>query len=172
MGKNYTKLFYEILNTPIIVTMPDDLWRFFIELMLVVDDKGVLPSNGDIGFQLRRTEEEVGELLNRLVTSRGCNGFIGKWGDGTRVFDYYYIQNQRYKSESRSLSVGKRLEIFAYYNYRCVYCGAKAEQVDHVMPVSQGGSDDITNLVAACTKCNMKKGGRTPEQADMGYYDG
>lgn len=39
----------------------------------------------------------------------------------------------------------------------CAYCGGHANEVDHVIPVSQGGSHNITNLVACCTNCNRQK---------------
>jgi len=53
---------------------------------------------------------------------------------------------------------------------RCVYCGWSGGDygqwlvADHVVPVCQGGTDDVDNLVLACNSCNSRKGGRTPEQ--------
>jgi len=53
-------------------------------------------------------------------------------------------------------------------NYECQYCGTKqALTIDHVMPRSRGGRDEWTNVVAACQKCNIKKGSKTPEEANM-----
>jgi 5-methylcytosine-specific restriction endonuclease McrA len=55
--------------------------------------------------------------------------------------------------------------------YLCQYCGDqfphKELTLDHVMPVSRGGPKSWKNLVAACHKCNHKKGNRTPEEANM-----
>jgi len=43
----------------------------------------------------------------------------------------------------------------------CQYCGAEdATTVDHVIPISKGGTDEPDNLVAACTRCNYSKGNR------------
>lgn len=39
----------------------------------------------------------------------------------------------------------------------CQYCGAPATEVDHVKPVSRGGTHDLNNLVASCKKCNAEK---------------
>lgn len=55
---------------------------------------------------------------------------------------------------------------------RCVYCGhafgdQETRALDHVVPVCQGGTGDISNIVPACWGCNTRKGGRTPEQAGM-----
>lgn len=41
-------------------------------------------------------------------------------------------------------------------------CGRPAEHVDHLMPVSWGGSSDASNLRAACARCNLRKGARPP----------
>jgi 5-methylcytosine-specific restriction endonuclease McrA len=51
---------------------------------------------------------------------------------------------------------------------RCQYCNGRDRlTIDHVMPKSRGGKDTWENLVAACTRCNNRKGNRTPEEANM-----
>jgi hypothetical protein len=47
----------------------------------------------------------------------------------------------------------------------CHYCrGLWPNEVDHVQPVSRGGTDDRENLVAACHRCNWEKLDFTPEE--------
>jgi 5-methylcytosine-specific restriction endonuclease McrA len=41
--------------------------------------------------------------------------------------------------------------------FRCAYCGAKADTVDHVVPRSRGGEHTWENCVAACSTCNHRK---------------
>jgi len=57
-----------------------------------------------------------------------------------------------------------RFEIFKRDSFTCQYCGAKAPDVilecDHIEPVSQGGTNDILNLIASCFDCNRGKGKR------------
>lgn len=64
-----------------------------------------------------------------------------------------------------------RRNIFARDRSRCQYCGAKFPtselSLDHVIPRSRGGEVSWTNIVCACVKCNVKKGGRTPKEAHM-----
>lgn len=52
---------------------------------------------------------------------------------------------------------------------RCQYCGTTKGPmtVDHVIPKWLGGKDTWKNLICACTRCNNRKGDRTPEQAGM-----
>jgi len=47
---------------------------------------------------------------------------------------------------------------------RCQYCGDAASVFDHILPKSQGGTNTLTNLAAACRSCNSAKGPRTPQQ--------
>jgi 5-methylcytosine-specific restriction endonuclease McrA len=51
----------------------------------------------------------------------------------------------------------------------CQYCHYRGEglTLDHVNPRSRGGKDTWENLVAACIKCNIQKGNRTPKEANM-----
>lgn len=42
--------------------------------------------------------------------------------------------------------------------HRCAYCPKRADTVDHVVPRSRGGQHVWTNVVAACCRCNHKKG--------------
>ena len=49
----------------------------------------------------------------------------------------------------------------------CVYCGGRADTIDHVLPRSRGGGDTWFNLVAACQPCNNLKGDRTPAEAGI-----
>lgn len=42
---------------------------------------------------------------------------------------------------------------------KCVACSSKEElQIDHVVPVSRGGSDSVENLQLLCRTCNQKRG--------------
>lgn len=62
-----------------------------------------------------------------------------------------------------------RPEVFTRDGYRCQYCGRETRELtlDHVVPRSQGGGHSWENVVSACKLCNRRKGGRTPEQANM-----
>lgn len=50
---------------------------------------------------------------------------------------------------------------------RCAYCEKKLKQdyhVDHIVPISKGGSNNKRNLAISCVECNLKKGSKTPEE--------
>ncbi|HEY1668600.1 MAG TPA: HNH endonuclease signature motif containing protein [Trebonia sp.] len=67
------------------------------------------------------------------------------------------------------MAISKRLryEVLRRDGYACRYCGAKAPgvelAVDHVVPKALGGTDDPSNLVAACAACNSGKTSSSPD---------
>ena len=58
-----------------------------------------------------------------------------------------------------------RFEVFKRDKFTCTYCGRKAPdvvlEVDHIIPVAEGGKNDIMNLTTSCRDCNRGKGKRT-----------
>ena len=60
-------------------------------------------------------------------------------------------------------------EVFLRDRYTCQYCGKKSQDLtlDHVVPRRQHGSHSWNNVVAACSRCNLRKAGRTPAEAKM-----
>lgn len=61
--------------------------------------------------------------------------------------------------------------VFNKTNGRCFYCGTvipEMWEIEHKIPLSRGGSDDIDNLVPACVECNRRKGDRTSVEFMLG----
>lgn len=51
--------------------------------------------------------------------------------------------------------------VWARDRHRCRNCGAPPPlQIDHILPVSRGGSNDLSNLQLLCRRCNQRKGAR------------
>jgi 5-methylcytosine-specific restriction endonuclease McrA len=82
-----------------------------------------------------------------------------------RLRTYVHIKRRRQETTM------KRARIYIRDRYRCQYCGdhksARDLTLDHILPRAQGGESTPQNLVAACVRCNQRKGNRTPEQARM-----
>jgi hypothetical protein len=64
----------------------------------------------------------------------------------------------------RQIRKTTRFEVFKRDSFTCQYCGRKAPEIllviDHIEPVSKGGTNDILNLITACKDCNAGKSDR------------
>jgi 5-methylcytosine-specific restriction endonuclease McrA len=80
-----------------------------------------------------------------------------------RLLHYDRLPKQRVRLNRRN--------IFARDDGKCQYCGKRFPSselsLDHVIPTCRGGTTTWENLVCACVRCNVKKGGRTPAEAHM-----
>lgn len=66
------------------------------------------------------------------------------------------------KATDMSIGKTKRFNVFKRDGFRCMYCGKTPPgvilEVDHIIPKSKGGTDDMGNLVTSCFDCNRGKG--------------
>ncbi|MEG6521113.1 HNH endonuclease [Desulfotomaculum sp. 1211_IL3151] len=67
-------------------------------------------------------------------------------------------------AKRKAISNKVRFEVFKRDSFKCQYCGASAPdvllQVDHIKPVKEGGTNDLSNLITSCFTCNSGKGAR------------
>jgi len=81
------------------------------------------------------------------------------------------IRLTNYDRIPRNIVKFNRKNVFLRDNHQCQYCGEtfpySSLSLDHVMPRSRGGETSWENIVSACLKCNVRKGGRTPNEASM-----
>ena len=68
---------------------------------------------------------------------------------------------RKWLRRQRSIPAKVRREVL---NDPCAYCGDFATDVDHILPVSRGGTRDRENLAPACSTCNWEKLDFTPDE--------
>lgn len=80
-----------------------------------------------------------------------------------RLHDYDKVPRRAVRFNRRNL--------FARDGNCCQYCGDSCPSnklsFDHVVPRNRGGETNWENVVCACSRCNTKKGSRTPREAHM-----
>ena len=126
--------------------------------------------------ELRREDAMVRRArrtLRRLLVDVGP--YLWHWGDGTggwlveqlsEIADSLHFPVPRFSLELPPVGPHRR-EIYERDAYRCQECGDWHDlTIDHIVPRSQGGSDDPNNLRVLCRSCNSKKGAQMPEVAD------
>lgn len=72
-------------------------------------------------------------------------------------------EDYRRRMERNRITVKKRYQVMHRDKFRCQLCGAREEDgvrlhVDHIIPISKGGTSDMDNLRTLCDKCNLGKG--------------
>lgn len=97
--------------------------------------------------------EDEGNILETNVKTYSKPSVI-------RLIKYVYVPHRKI--------ILSRENIFKRDNNKCGYCGTNKDlTLDHIKPRSKGGLNTWENLVTCCFPCNLKKGDRTPEQANM-----
>lgn len=75
----------------------------------------------------------------------------------------------------KEISAKKWLLVYSKTNSRCAYCGKQLPKdsidatIDHVIPKTKGGRNNIENLLPCCRSCNTSKGVKTLEEYRFWY---
>lgn len=79
----------------------------------------------------------------------------------------------KYNSETH-FTMDDIRDLWAVYEGKCAYCRRSLQHqrwhIEHVVPLSRGGSDGPENLVLACERCNLNKAAKTPEEWTNRWY--
>lgn len=170
------------------------LWIDMLSLMHENDRRGYLQVNGKpvTAEQLARmtgagagTTESSTDVVSRLLQELETSGVFSRTEDGTIYCRRQVRDEQKREQERERLRrfrkngggsptqwTAIRVAILKRDEYLCAYCGKTATTVDHVIPMSKGGTEDFTNLVACCKRCNFQKGVRSIQEAGMSFRAG
>ena len=119
--------------------------------------------------------KSIRQMLNSVITTLdaydeiSAQGIPFEWGNLVLMYcfsdeyqDYWFKKEKKSKRRRTHIPRGMRHEVFKRDNYTCVECGARKEDgatlhVDHIIPVSKGGTDELDNLQTLCSDCNLNK---------------
>jgi len=90
--------------------------------------------------------------------------YIANWqrANPETVAAVRHRRRARKAANGGSYTAAEWREKVALFANLCAYCGeARPLQVEHKIPISRGGTNDITNIVPACGGCNQRKGRKT-----------
>jgi 5-methylcytosine-specific restriction endonuclease McrA len=102
---------------------------------------------------------------NKKQTIKKCLGcgeeFLSLNQNRKYCSDSCRLKNSRKDLKSLSWKL-KRFDILKRDNYKCMICGRTANDgiilhIDHIVPISKGGSEEIDNLQTLCNECNIGK---------------
>lgn len=143
---------------------------------LIVDYRfhGVFLTNNDEKIHFCQfgsyDEEDEDGLFNCHLLGKSFKNFVEILTNQKRLgeihiklIDVILIKNKPTQTRKRThIPRGLRHEVFKRDNYTCCECGAKKSDgvtlhVDHKIPVSKGGTDELDNLQTLCSDCNLNK---------------
>jgi len=158
----------------------EDRWHFVAVLCLkasgMIDDTHDELWERRLAVKLGLQTRELEELQRRLMGV----GLIDaqwqpcKWEELQQRSDSSKERVRKYREKRKAAGMGASSSgyqrhyaaLMARDGGACVYCRSTENLcIDHMVPLIQGGTDDIDNLAIACKRCNSGKAGRTPEQA-------
>ena len=154
----------DVLSKPILV-----LNRWFEPVQVTTAKRGFVLLYGGAAQAL----DEIGEAFDferwRSLPVRLEDDPLPIVGGCLRVPRVLHLA--RYDRKPRATVRLTRRNIMLRDAHQCQYCSKRPPirdlNIDHVVPRSRGGGDSWENLVTACRVCNLRKGWKTPDEANM-----
>jgi HNH endonuclease len=154
----------DVLSKPVLV-----LNRHFQPVQLTTAKRAFVLLYGGGAMALDEQGEEYDFDLWRSLAARDDDDVLPIIGGVLRVPRIVHLHG--YDRTPRVTVRLTRRNLMFRDAHQCQYCGKQPPlrdlNIDHVMPRSRGGGDSWENLVTACRVCNLRKGWKTPEEANM-----
>ena len=104
------------------------------------------------------TVKALNQCINVMPIDKGTKDMISPLLSNQERGSDRLTQNS--KTHKRSVSETKKKFVASNQNWKCGDCKEKLTawfEVDHTIRLDQGGSNDISNLIALCRNCHGKK---------------
>ncbi len=154
----------DVLSLPVLI-----LNRYFQPVQVTTAKRAFVLLYGGAANALDEEGEPHDFDLWRTLPVRDHDDLVTIVGGGLRVPRVLHLH--RYDRTPRVTVRLTRRNLMFRDAHTCQYCGKRPPlrelNIDHVMPRSRGGADTWENLVTACRVCNLRKGWKTPEEANM-----
>lgn len=126
----------------------------------------------DVASNRLKRSEQYAEYERKRYTGRGHRYinytplvYLREWRKANPMKVKAYNANRRaliIAQAEGSFSPDEWVELCEAFDYECLACGEKKDlTVDHVIPLSKGGTNNIDNIQPICRSCNSKKGVKT-----------
>ncbi|WP_394824339.1 HNH endonuclease [Pendulispora albinea] len=154
----------DVLTIPVLV-----LNRHFEAVQLTTARRAFVLLYGDAAHALDDDGETHAFDTWRMLPVRAQDDAVPIVGGHLRVPRILHLH--RYDRTPRLTVRLTRRNLMFRDAHQCQYCGKRPPlrelNIDHVLPRSRGGMDSWENLVTACRVCNLRKGWKTPDEANM-----
>jgi 5-methylcytosine-specific restriction endonuclease McrA len=154
----------DVLSFPVLV-----LNRYFEPVQLTTAKRAFVLLYGGVAHALDEDGEAYDFDMWRTLEVREGDDELPIVGGHLRLPRVVHLH--RYERQPRLTVRLTRKNLMFRDAHQCQYCGKQPPvrdlNIDHVLPRSRGGPDSWENLVTSCRTCNLRKGYKTPEEANM-----
>lgn len=154
----------DVLDRPVLVVN-----RYFQPVQVTTVKRAFCLLYGGAAHALDETGDAFDFDLWRAMPVRANDDALPVVGGVLRVPRVLHLH--RYERTPRATVRLTRRNVMLRDAHQCQYCGKQPPlrelNIDHVMPRCRGGGDTWENLVTSCRVCNLRKGRRTPDEANM-----
>jgi 5-methylcytosine-specific restriction endonuclease McrA len=154
----------DVLSLPVLV-----LNRHFDPVAITTAKRSFVLLYGGVASALDEAGEAYDFELWRSLPVRADDDALPIVGGVLRVPRVLHLHT--YDRKPRVAVRLTRRNLMHRDGHQCQYCGKRPPlrdlNIDHVTPRSRGGDDTWENLVTSCRTCNLRKGWKTPEEANM-----
>jgi hypothetical protein len=128
----------------------------------------------DLVREKKMSPPQIAEKLRShgvQITNRSVQRIVSENGFALSVGEAYRLAMEKGRMRwplkdprlkvKRRITPKTRMAVFERDSFRCLLCGRDAKEtvieVDHIIPLTQGGSDEMDNLRTLCHECNVGK---------------
>jgi len=113
---------------------------------------------------LKRQQRYRNTTQGKLVRAEGQRRYLQTSKGRMYILRFSNLRRAR-KANAPGFVTAEQLQArIDFYGGLCAYCSRSYECIDHVIPLSRGGSNWPANLMPACKSCNSSKGDKTLEE--------
>lgn len=151
-----TRMLVDLLNDE---CAPIYLMRLWAHCEYRLGDQFRMPPHG-----LKATCRYAGDA-DLLEAALSDSGWLVREGEYIAAIGWRARHGYLFRKRPARNAIPKRIRKRVLREGKCRVCGSpKRLEVDHIIPVSRGGSDDIENLQPLCLKCNRSKSAKTMDE--------
>lgn len=172
------RFYNDALNDPKVQYLDGEHFKAWINMLCMSSRNDGKVIKEQIPFFLRCAEQDAEKIISDLMGA----GFFHDGGDHLvphnwkkwqwisdngkeRVKRYRERRKAKGLSAQTSVTKKKRQTVYSRDGFKCVYCkSAEDLTLDHKIPESRGGDNEINNLHTACRVCNATKGSMTHDE--------
>jgi 5-methylcytosine-specific restriction endonuclease McrA len=182
MSNPWFRFYSEVLNDIKVQSLDPFTFKMWVNILcLASKNDGRVPDIDNVAWALRVTLHEINPVFEHLKNvglidpvDGEINSYkIHAWEKRQYVSDTSKKRVAEYRKRRKNAGLSQQMYLskkdkdglYDSYNNQCFYCESKQSlTIDHKIPITRGGDDQISNLQIVCRTCNASKADMTHDE--------